>query len=168
MSQYPVILAGMDPTASLLQAFAPFMAYKSNDQSVTSSTALVSDTAISLPVAANAVYFFGLYLDYEGAATGAGGLRWGWTFPTGLTMRYAQVGNSGTTLTPNIGNTYLQTTVGTAASDSAGVLMSLLLFGTVAVGSTAGTLQLQWAQQSTSATATIVHAASVLGMWRIS
>lgn len=168
MSQFPQILAGMNPAASLLQSLASFFAYKPADQSVTSSVALVNDTALALPVAANATYFMVLYLDYEGASGAGLGIRWGWTFPAGLTMRHGQLGNSGSALNGAVGGTNTQATVGTALSNGAAVLQSLILIGTVAVSSTPGTLQLQWAQDTSSATSTIVHAGSVLGMWRIS
>jgi len=167
MSQYPAIFAGEVITASLLQAFAPFFASKTIDQSVTSSTVLVNDTALSLPVAASATYFFVLNLSFEGGTTGSSDLKWGWTFPSGLTMRYTQAGNAGNALTATMGG-FTQATSGSNATNGAGNLQGLILLGTVTVSSTAGTLQFQWAQHTSSGTATIVHAGSVLGMWRIS
>ena len=166
MTQYPVILAGMDPTASLLQALAPFMAYKSNDQSVTSSTTLANDNALSLPVAANGTYFFICMLKFEGGTSGSSDLKFAWTGPSGFGMNYQLTGlnaGGGSTLG------FMRSATGsTGGTTGAGNVWGTTMLGTVTASSTAGTLQLQWAQNTSSATATIVHAGSVLAMWRIS
>src|SRR5258708_21076330 len=47
--------------------FVPLVAYKNADQSVTSSTTLVNDSALHLTISAGANYLMHCYLDYEAA-----------------------------------------------------------------------------------------------------
>lgn len=159
------ITAGARLTAAMLRAVAPDAAYKSVDQSVTSSTTLVNDNALFLPLLASATYFFAFSIIYEGGTQGSSDIKTAWTFPSGTTMRYTPVRyNTAGTLAsfPNI-----QTDVVASATSGAGTLRSFQGTGTVITSTTAGNLQLQWAQNTSSGTATIVHAGSSIDAWQI-
>ena len=73
----------------------------------------------------------------------------------------------------SLGNTvmdtsYTESIAPTCRTNTSGVLMGVVMIGTLTVGSAAGTMQLQWAQHTSNATGTIVHAGSSLELWRIS
>ena len=165
--QYPAILAGEAFTASLVQSFAPLFAWKASDESVTSSVTLQNDNDLYLPVAANAVYRFDCYLDYEAAAGAATGITWGWTGPSGYTLRYHLLDvTTGSSPTPNVGSTKQGTDTPSAGGTGAAALMGVSMRGTLFTAAASGILQLQWAQASSSATATIVHGQSYLELAR--
>jgi len=122
-------------------------------------------SALFLPLAANATYFFVCFLDYEGGTQGSSDLKFAWTGPSGYSIRYLlsaiTTGGAGT-------NGFLRAAAGASVGTSgAGNTWGAVLTGTAGTGSTAGTLQLQWAQNTSSGTATIVHAGSVLAAWQI-
>lgn len=159
------INAGSRILASVLQGAIPLAVIKPSDQSVTSSTTLVNDTALLSAVAANATYLVFCYLDYEGAT--AGNLKISWSVPASATLRFAQIGqNASRAATVSV--TGSDSTAYTFGADGAGTLDALLMHGSLVTSSTSGTFQLQWAQGTSSATATIVHAQSFVALWRIS
>jgi len=157
------IVAGARITAAILQGIAPLAVIKGADQTLFSSTTLQNDSALIATLAANAGYMFACYLDFEGAS--GANLKWGWTVPSGCTMRYVAVyaNTSGTATVA--GETQASTPA--AQTTGAGNLQGLLMLGTVLAGS-GGTLQLQWAQNTTNAVSNIVHAQSLLALWQIS
>lgn len=146
--------------------FVPLAVTKTADQSVTSSTTLVNDNELLLSLAANAVYEFRCTLDYEGGTQGASDLKWGWSVPSGTIMRYTRIGiDTAGASTAGFMTTESSTVAGGTAG--AGSLKGVLMDGVIDTGSTAGTLQLKWAQNTSSATATIVHALSKLIAQRV-
>lgn len=168
MANAGLIVAGSRIVASVMASIAPLAVIKGADQSVTSSTVMVNDSALVLPVVANAAYLFDCYLDYEGGASGSSDLQWVWAVPGGgAAMRYQPVGTttSGGALT---GQTLAGGDTQAVSSNGAGVLRGVSMNGTLVTGSAAGTLQLRWAQNTSSATPTIVHAQSYMALWRIS
>lgn len=157
--------AGTRLTAAMLRAAAPLSAYKGSNQSVTSSTTLVSDSALVIPLVADAVYDFELVLGYNGAS-GAGNIKLAWVLPSGATIGYAIYGNTtsgAATDAPWVTSASAQA-LGTSGTSTP---VAAVLSGTVNVGSTAGTMQLQWAQNGSSGTATTVLAGSVLLGWQV-
>lgn len=162
MPQFPQVFAGAAATAGLLQKLAPFTVIKPADQSVTSSVTLVNDSALALPLAANGSWLFACFLKYEGGTAGAADLKWAFTGPSGFGMNYELIGNAAGGASA-LG--FLRGIPGsTAGTSGAGNAWGMFMFGTVTTGSTAGTLQLQWAQNTSNATATIVHAGSALAL----
>lgn len=126
------------------------VAIKSADTSVTSNVTPASDPHLTLSVAANATY------DVEVVAAwtnGGGGFRATWTGPSGATMVWTD--NDGVGVTSLGGVVTFSGTTGTTFK------------GTLVVGSTAGTLTLQWAQSTTNAAATILKAGCSLKLNRI-
>lgn len=167
MTAVSSISAGARITASAVQGIAPLAVEKAADESVTSSTTLQNDDALLVSVAASATYLFYCYLDYEGGTGGSSDLKFSWSVPTSATLRFSLIGTdaSNNTLTAT---TKSESTSYTLRSAGAATLQAAVMIGTLVVSSTAGTLQLQWAQNTSSGTATKVHAQSFLALWRIS
>ena len=165
----PVFTVGQVLTAALVNSWlAPVAAVKTSNESVTSSTALQNDNELVVPVAASATYHLSAYLHYEGGTLGASDLKFGWTFPSGLTMTYAASRISEITGNPaGGGGVVIQSATALSGSAGAGNSRSVAIEGTVTVSSTAGNLQLQWAQSTSNGTATIVHAGSYISLQRI-
>ena len=157
--------AGTRITAALLNSIAPLSVIKPSDQSVTSSTVLVNDSALFLPVVASATYFFMSSLDFEGAAIGTGDLKIEWTVPAGATLRFDLHGVN--TASSSYSSTFTDTTTISLGTTGAASLRGATMAGSLVMSSTAGNLQLKWAQNTSSATATIVHAQSTVALWRI-
>lgn len=163
----PVFTVGEVLTASLVNSWlAPLAAYKSADQSVTSSTVLVNDTALVLAVAANSTYFFTAFLDYEGGTQGSSDFKMAWSVPASATMRWTRIGLD-TAGAVNAGALSDQTSTPAMGTNGAGNVRGVTLHGTLNVSSTSGNFQFQWAQNTSSGTATIVHAGSYLQAQRI-
>lgn len=165
MANAGLIVAGSRILASVMAQIAPQAVIKGADQSLASSTTMQNDNALFAAVIANATYLFLCYLDYEGGTQGSSDLKWQWNVPAGGTLRYAEIGNnlSGVVQSPSLAGS----TVWSAGTSGAGSLRGVLMAGSLIMSSTAGNIQLQWAQNTSNATPTIVHAQSFLALWRI-
>jgi len=146
------------------------VAYKTADETVTSSTTVQNDDQLFLPLSTNARYLFDSIIFYSGAATPAGDLKLKWTGPTGATMQWANFGvnTSGLTQYNAVVETLAAASPRAVGTNGAGFWMSCAPKGIVTTSSTSGNLQLQWAQNSSSATGTIVYAGSYIRLVRIS
>lgn len=136
--------AGITLTTEVLVGQA---AYKTSDESVTSSTTLQNDNELALTLTAGGLYRFAAWLYVVGTTakvsfTFAGTAQW--SEPNGGTVVTA----SGTTVTAAAGG--------------------WLIAGTITAASAGDTLQLEWAQNSSSGTATTVKAGSILTAQRLS
>jgi len=149
--------------------FVPLVAYKTADEAVTSSTTLQNDDDLFVSVAASATYQLIAYFIYDGGTTGSSDLKIGWTFPSGLTMAYGHIGmtTSATITEASVATSSDQTNNPQFGSDGAGQNRAAYLLGTVFVSTTAGTLQLQWAQGTSSGTATHMKKGSWLQLQRV-
>ena len=160
------IYAGSRITAAKLNAVAPNLIVKGANQYVTSSTTLQDDNALVAALNANWTYRFDHYLVYDGASGSAGDMQFNWQIPSGVTtFDYTcdftnPSGNwaGGTTFTASSANIACNTS-------GVGSLKSAKGTGIIVVGSTAGNLQLQWAQDTSSSTPTTVYAGSYLCLW---
>jgi hypothetical protein len=131
---------------------------KSADQSVTSSTTLVNDTHLKFAVAANETYIFQLWL-FTYAADGTPDIKVTCTGPSGSTVLWSssQVifnAAAATTLT-SVNTSGVSADLFVDANNRA-----IQLYGTISNGATAGDLQFQWAQNTSSANSTTVKAGS--------
>ena len=163
-------------SAWVLESYVPpqVNVRKTSDESVTSSTVLQNDNELLLTYSANATYGISAGLFTDGATAGdlqvafaftaAAGTRISWAGPgpaetiasyAGDALFYAR--NAATT-SPTSGLTY-----GLAG----GTVIMVPLAGILVVGSTPGTLQLMWAQGTSSATATVVKTDSWLQLERV-
>jgi hypothetical protein len=155
-------------TAAMLRAIAPNAVIKGADQSLASSTTLQNDNALFVPCAANATYFFVCMLDYEGGTAGSSDIKWVWSVPTSSALRYHLIATAAAAvLATTTGTTQPGAATVTAGTNGAGVLRGATMLGSL-ITSTAGLLQLQWAQNASNATPTIVHGQSVLALWQVS
>jgi hypothetical protein len=147
--------------------FVPLEAEKAAGQTVTSSTTLVNDTALFLSVAANAVYVCDLFLWYDGAALGTGDLKFSFTTPASTVwnfqhLGYNAAGNDLERLSWQNGSTPW-----IFGTEGAGNPRGVTIKGRIATAGTSGTIQWQFAQQTSSATATTVHAQSYFTLQRV-
>lgn len=160
------ILAGMRVTAAMIQGVAPTAAIKPADQSVTSSTTLVNDSDLSLSLPASTTWVFFGMLGVTGAAISTGDIKVNFTVPTGSTLVYEAFGFS-----PSGTTTQMNTVRPAGTTSSVGVNGTsespVILLGSLVVSTTAGNLQLQWAQNVSSGTSTTVKTGSFLTSWQI-
>lgn len=148
--------------------FVPRAAYKTTAQHSTTTT-LANDTQLALPVDAGAVYDWKLYLFYDGGTLGSGDLAFNFTFPSGLTGAFQILGYNGAgSDLERLGGVLPFGSNAIVGTEGLGNLRSATVAGSVAVASTAGTLQLQWARSSNASGAdTIVHVGSYMTLRRI-
>lgn len=165
---YPELLAGEILTAAKITARQTSTVWKTVDQSVTSSTTLVNDNILSFAVSANATYSVELVLAVTAAT--AGDIKIDWAVPTSSTGQRACIGaevastNGGDTLARLTRSTDWTTDVtygGGGVND-----YRVTELGLLSTAGTSGTLQLRWAQGTSSGTATIVRAGSYLRIRR--
>lgn len=142
----------------------PLFARKTSDETIISNASLQNDDVLFLAVAASAVYEFRLRAIINSGTTPD--FKMGWTFPAGLTMTYDLFeGESLGAVANVIQGPYIQTDVppvSTTGSDQPWIAEGLVI-----VSSTAGTLQWQWAQNTLTASNTIVRAGSYLRLRRV-
>lgn len=168
MQQYPTILAGDRITASLLTSTLPISVIKSADETRISTVTPTNDSEIFLAVEANAIYRVVGFFKYNSDATAD--FRITWTGPAGATFEYVAVAIDTATTTVN-GTVQMATnTIATSrpyggAGTASNVGMDIS--GTLRVGSTAGTLQLQWAQGTSQAITTTLKADSWITLERV-
>lgn len=136
---------------------------KASDQSVTSSTTLVDATTMTLPVAASGIYKFEFQVIYSAGSTED--IQFAFTFPAAgrIDASVVWVDDGGTSVFPRIwsGTTTPTTSVALAGGFS-GARLSLPIQGIFTNSSTAGNLQLQFAQVVSGATSSIVYANSTV------
>ena len=146
--------------------FPPLPAYKASDTSRSTTTTLTGDPDLQVGVDANGRYFFWLFLDYEGGTQGASDLKLEWSGPSGTTIAWTPIyiGNAGAQNVGSLGGTTATVVAGTNGS---GNKRALVAVGTVFVSSTGGMLELTWAQNSSSGTATVLHGQSAMVLLRM-
>lgn len=172
--------AGSKPTASELNSWLPIFAYKTiNQDTGANNTTLGNDSALFVTGTAGYIYTVETHFEVSGAGSStAGNIKFAWTFPTGGGQQLTWSGEgmavndiSGTTAEGR--NSHLA--VLTTSSPSASVVFGTPLTNFVGivgrglwiVGSTGGTLQLQWAQSVNSATASVVRSGSWVRLTRV-
>lgn len=139
----------------------PLWVIKPADQILSNSAALQNDTDLVLPTEANLTYRWELDISY-GAGTVAD-FKWAFTFPSGSILTFV-----GPIWDASLA--FLPAGSGSTASGAAiihggagvGTFRGVILRGTLAVGSTAGDFQWQWAQNTATVENTVVKAGSVL------
>lgn len=133
---------------------------KSADQSVTSSTTLVNDTNLTLPIAANATYI----LEVQGVFTAASGgdIKIGWaTLPAGASLIWTVPAVAAGT-----GSVFSATSVDSWTGSNATV-KSFWYRGQLTTAGTAGNVQLQFAQVTNNATPTVLKVGSWIKLERV-
>ncbi len=136
----------------------PLAAIKPSGQPVSNNT-LVNDSALVLPVAANAFYAIEALIQYNALA--GGDIKWTFTIPAsasgfyGVTVSPAGGGFAG-------GAAFAWTDTYNGIGSGVSTPMNVRIHGILNTAGTAGNLQFRWAQNTTNATPTTVMANSAL------
>lgn len=166
----PVYVTGDVPTADEVNEFMVNVNYarKLSTESVTSNTTLQNDDALVVAVDANAVYVLTCMVKYDGAA--AGDIKIGWSVPAGCELDFVAqaLATTAALYTDDQNFTGEESSVATFGALGTGTVAAIQMTGLVVVGGTAGNVQFQWAQGTSSATATRVFANSFLDLRRVS
>lgn len=166
-----VFASGEVLTAADLNEYGVNVKYvrKASDESVTSSITLQDDNELFMAVDANKAYELLMVATFVGAT--AGDMKWSLTGPAGTTLCTASTGiqTAGTGSGDDLTEAYNQAlpitqTYGALPAQKTAVY----LHGLVIVAGTPGNILLQWAQGTSSATPTTVHAGSFIIMRRVS
>lgn len=165
-------LAGQKLRASTINNALPLMAIAGSDKSVTSSTTLAAVTGLSVPLAANTTYVWDGYFGYTAAE--AGDLKVAFTAPSGATGSWSlhQLVSTSTGGTGDL-DARRETTYGTSTtqvaggSDSGSGQMACLPHGHVVTSSSTGNLTVYVAQNTSSATATVLSGGAWLRVQRV-
>lgn len=143
------------------------LARKSVDETVNNSAALQNDDHLFFSVAANEVWFVQAWLVIDSGATPD--IKFGWTLPAAATMRWGFIGGDQATGTvpgwhwsAGVGTVLATTGTLTQAGSGAGSAIGTAFAGIAAIGGTAGTVQLQWAQNTANVSDTKVLMNSAL------
>lgn len=180
---YPVPLAGQKITAALLRSMLPMIARKTSDTLRNSTTTATADPHLQFEVEANAVYVWDGFLKYDAATAGdllvdfsvpSGALgEWGAHGPgivvigaddSPLVLQTDTVQSTGYMVRVEVNDVTQSRTYGGLG---AGTGITILIAGTLRVGSTAGTFSLDWAQGTSNATNTTLFTDSWLKMVRV-
>lgn len=148
---------GNEPSATDLLTWRPRLVIKTVDESLSSSITLQNDDQLVLPVDANATYELWLRATQNSGATP--GFRCGFTIPTGATWHWGFMDLGSSAANEQM---LLTGSGGTAGITGAGADSAVIINAIVAIGSTAGNVQFQWAQSASNAATTTVRAGSSL------
>jgi hypothetical protein len=160
-------------TAAKVEALVIRAVVKGADESVTSSTTLQNDDALTMAVAANTTYLLDGLLMWIGNTTGE--IKFALTSPTGSTVHFAIAGPnnaiadgsgaaSGEWLPVQNSTTSPTTSLNLGAST---IMTHGQLRGTLITGANAGSLTVQWAQQVSNGTATTIKAGSWMRLHQV-
>jgi hypothetical protein len=141
----------------------PLGAVKSGTQTVNGSDVLTNATGMSVSVEANAVYLMDFALYYNSGTTPD--IKFGITVPSGATGTWGGVGYDFSSTLLSFGPINITTALGFGglAADRAAMIT-----GELTVSSTAGTVQLQFAQSTSNASNTNLLGGSRMLLRRIS
>jgi len=170
MTAVSALLAGSRLLAAELQGVAPAPAFKGANQSVTNSTTLVNDSALFLPLTANGTWIFIGYLSaLSTVAMGSGDLKIDFTWPSGASGSWTSGGFAASAGGSANWNAVRTASGGTADGIGVGTTpVPAIILGSIIMGSTAGNLQLEFAQNSASSGNSItVQSGSWLAAWQI-
>src|SRR5215471_9611652 len=146
----------------------PIVALKTVDTTRNTTTTMTNDPDLFVPVAAASIYEIRGCLYYTGAASSAD-LKFTFTIPTGASGYYFPCRqNLSGNFTGSFGDQWTSTeTANTTGTTVPTNLMVVFIQGFLTVAGTAGNLQLQWAQNTSSGTNTNMRANSFLCAQRI-
>lgn len=153
----PVTAAALTTRDTAITEIRPLFARKTSDETVNNSTTLQDDNELFVSVAANQVYKLHLMVGYSSGTTPD--FKINFSLPSGATMPRSSFITGGTGAAVQHGTFTGASVVGI---DGQGSDASLQIWGTVVMGSTAGTVTLQWAQNTLNASDTIVRSGSTL------
>ena len=135
---------------------------KTADESVTSNITVQADDVLILPVGVSEIWRFNLDLLVQGAT--AGDFRMNFTFPAGGTISYTvlSANSAGAVTAELVASTTTPTAEKVFEPISATIPSFIQVQGVYVNAGTGGNVTLQWAQGTSSGTATTVKANSTL------
>ena len=148
----------------------PTIVPKTADETVNNSAVLQNDDHLLLAIAANEVWLVEVTLLIQGASANAD-FKCGWAYPTGCTIKWGHLAKdtaaaSGSGFMPSGGALTTPIVIATETSvlvtGLANIICGAVYRAIVINGATAGTLNLQWAQNTATAEDTKVLANSCL------
>lgn len=167
MSTYPAIYAGQRITANLLTQMLPLWAVKAGSTSRSATTTLADDADLILPLPRAGTWAFEAWLNYTGGTLGASDLK--------LSMAYSAASSFGawglngittaSTSQLNAGGNALSASL--SLGTNGGFFLTADIKGTL-VATATGTLSLQWAQNTSNATATTLRQGCWIRAYQIS
>lgn len=167
---HPLPLAGQTVTASMLRSMLPQTVRKTADESRSATTTFADDTHLVFAAEASAVYTMVGWIKYFASTTpdikmqfsvpsGCLG-EWAWLMPGATTAGTTTTGYSIRTDTNDVAGS--RTGYGTSDTN-----MFTPISGIFRMSTTAGNIALQWAQNTSDATATVLFTDSWLQYTRI-
>lgn len=115
------------------------------------NTTLANDSDFAWPVTANTEYTLWMWLLYDAGTTGD--LKYTFTFPSGATCQWGHIAaNTSMTMQAVAFSAPASGTPFSIGGNAAGQDLVALVMGHFAIGSTAGTIQFQWAEAASDAT----------------
>lgn len=148
---------------------SPPYAVKTADQSVTSSTVVVDDNHLSISLLANTRYDLLAFLVAEGNTSGDLKYQWAFSASTGTSLNIGGAGPLSTITGVDGDGTWLARADTTSSptptfiqSTNTSNWTNYLVSGNILVGSSNLTFKLQWAQNASSGTATVLKKGSWL------
>ena len=166
----PIFVTGDVPTATQVNEFFVNInfAYKTINESVTSSTTLQADDHLTVPVQANAIYKVECMLKCVGAS--AGGIKLQWTAPTSATFDWtvSAMDSGATQYNVDQAAAFSLSSIPGFGLAASSLHSPVQILGLLVVAGTSGNFALTWAQQTSNATATQVLANSFMQLTRMS
>lgn len=165
-TQFQQFAAGSKITAAALTLMEPQNAVKNGVQSVANSTTLQDDNDLVFQLPGSGTYIYQTFLNYTGGVLGSSDLKCTYVYTgTSSFSVWGGIGinTSGTTAIQAGGNADGSTV---AWGTSGGSFFTLLMHGTL-FATSAGTLKLQWAQNTSSATNTNLRQGCHMQVWQI-
>lgn len=152
--------AGDKPTAAEWNLLIPKIAVRTASQTVNNTATFQNDNTLTLAVDANTTYRCHLHLSYTSGTTPD--FKYQFTKPTGATLSaWSFVGYSTAVAFAYGGSGDAQSIGGNVSA------LPLDAWGILTTSSTAGSFTLQWAQNTATASDTVVLAGSFLELLRV-
>lgn len=148
--------------SALITEVRPVAAYKSIDETVNNSATLQNDDELLVALEASVRYDIFLQLSQNSGATP--GFKFSFTTPTGATWGSGWYSSGSSAANEQMG----VTTTGAVGGITGAAANSILTFRSPLTTTNAGTLQLQWAQNTTNLSDTIVRSGGILVARRVS
>ena len=141
---------------------SPVIKRKPADQPQASNTVLANDNDLFFAIAANEEWVATFNL-FAGDVLSSTGLKLAIVTPAGATLQAdALAANSDKSAIGGISSTTSGANFGFTTANLSGITSSIIIRVWVLNGTTAGTIQLQWAQSTTSVTNTTLHKGSFM------
>jgi hypothetical protein len=163
MSRYPAIAAGQRITTNLLNAMIPVVIDKPSATSRSSTTTVADDPDLTYTLGANGMYLVEFYIKYSTPGpSGTAGFKTQWTVPSGASGNRTCMGPGSSQNDGGADNISMHsgvhgyTTAETYGSRGTSTNQLLAIETSIVTTTSSGACALQWAQQTSNASATSV------------